>query len=97
MPSGCYERKPVKKSVRKQISRTLKARKIANRTGRAVYPWHRWFGARRIQFTATQGSDFTCSIPSFVQMVRNEASKRGRSVNTQIFRKAVNVFFIKGD
>lgn len=83
MPSGVYERKPMKKAVREKISRTLKARKVASRTGRPVYPWNRWFAKNRRRFTAWRSDDYTCSSAMMVRSIRNEASKRGVSVSVK--------------
>lgn len=98
MPSGVYKRKPHPKSVRAKISRTLKARKIANRTGKPVYPWSRWFAKNRVKFSAVKGDDFTCSIPLMVRMIRNEASKRGIRVSTSatISSKRIDVSITRG-
>lgn len=81
MPSGVYKRKPMKKAVREKISRTLKARKIVNRTGRLVYPWNRWFAKNRRRFTVFFKKDYTCSSSMMARSIRNEASKRGVSVS----------------
>lgn len=82
MPSGVYKRKPRPKWVRAKISRTLKAQKTANSTGKPVYPWNRWFAKNRVKFVVVHKYDFTCSVPMMVRQIRNEASKRGVKVST---------------
>lgn len=95
MPSGVYKRKPMKKSVREKISRTLKARKTVNRTGRPVYPWNRWFAKNRRTFTAVFQEDYACSSAMMARSIRNEASKRGVSVSVWTYSDCVEVVIHK--
>ena len=45
----------------------------------ARYPWDRWLKPGR--FRARRGRDYICSASSFLQAVRNEASKRGLHIS----------------
>lgn len=91
MPSGVYERRPRPAVVRKRISESMKVKKIANATGKPVHPWNKWFAPHRVKFVIVKGVDFTCSIPSMLQSVRNRASERGVGVETQVDGKTVTV------
>ena len=96
MPSGVYERKPMKRSAREKISRTLKARKVASRTGRPVYPWNRWFAKNRRHIFAWRFKDYDCESKMMARSIRNEASKRDVSVSIRTWEDAVEVEIIRG-
>lgn len=95
MPSGVYKRKPMSDAVRKKISRTLKSRRTANRTGRAVYPWNKWFGRNRRTFIVWKTEDYTCTSSMMERSIRNEASKRGISVSVWKYQDCVEVLIHK--
>lgn len=95
MPSGQYKRRPRPDKVRERISRTLKSKRVSLRTGQPLIPWDKLFAPHRIKFSVTKGDDFTCSIPTMRQHIRNKASERGIGVETDVEGKTVTVSIIR--
>ncbi len=46
-----------------------------------TYPWEEWF--RRLSFTMVEGEDYHGQTHGMIQMVRNQATKRGLSVSVR--------------
>ena len=95
MPRGVYKRRPRPKAVRDKISRTMRSKRIANRNGRPMYPWDRWFAPNRVKVVLVKGVDFTCSIEMMRQSVCNRASKRGIPVDNEIDGKTLTIHILR--
>ena len=52
-----------------------------------LYPWNKWFN--RNTYRLKSGEDFSCSVQSMSQQIRNEAARRGAKVSIKTINASV--------
>lgn len=62
------------------------------------YPWNEWFkiaDGKPKRIKLEKDIDFTCSVDSFHQQIKNRASRYGFSIATEITGKVIAVWIFK--
>lgn len=66
---------------------------MGQRGPKSTYPWSEWFEQKRLR--AVGGRDYRCTQRSFVQQLRNAATKMGYLVHVKRLPNCVSVLIVK--